>query len=271
MIRKCLFSSFVLALAACDGDKPPASQVQPPAAPALKKEGAEPSKAAALLRGGGSYEVVEVASPGSLSVTVVFSGDPIPEPAEVAVDTDAEFCGHKVFTEDLLVDKATRGLKNVVVRLEGITRGKAPPDVVTVANRSCSFDPHVSVAAKGTKIQLENADKVLHTTRPFLGGSSLFNASLPAGEAPPPPRPIPRTGVMEITCDVHKWMRGYVYVHTNPYAAVTDKSGALQIDGIPPGKYTYVAWHEGLGEKKGEVEIVAGKQAELKLEYAAPK
>jgi len=75
---------------------------------------------------------------------------------------------------------------------------------------------------------------------------------------------------MSIRCDVHKWMQGYMVVHTNPYIALTDAQGRLEIEAIPPGKYSYVAWHEQLGEKKGEVEIVAGKPAELKLAFEAP-
>jgi hypothetical protein len=38
---------------------------------------------------------------------------------------------------------------------------------------------------------------------------------------------------MELTCDVHKWMRGYIVVHTNPYLAVSDATGKLKIEGIP--------------------------------------
>ena len=37
--------------------------------------------------------------------------------------------------------------------------------------------------------------------------------------------------------------------------------------GIPPGNYSYVAWHEELGEKKGEVEIKRGQVSTLRLEF----
>lgn len=259
-------------LAACQPKQPPAAQpgsTAPPVAAPEKKE--EPSRAASALKAGAPYEVVEIQNPGALQVTAVFTGDPIPPADEIPVNIDVPFCGHKVYAEHLLVDKATRGVRNVVVRLEGIQKGKAPPQEVKVVNRNCSFDPHVAVAVRGTKIAVENADPVLHTTHPYLAGSSFFNLPLPAGEPPPSPRPIPRTGLMEVACDVHKWMRSYVYVHTNPYLAVSDLNGKLKIEGIPPGKYPYVAWHETLKELKGEIEIVAGQTAELKLEFSPPK
>jgi len=263
--------SAVLPLCSCDAHRessPPNPGATQSASPGASQE---PGKAAALLKGSGSaYETAEVTNAGALEVDVKFSGDPVPEPTEVPVDTNVETCGHKVFTESLLVDKASRGLKNVVVRLEGIARGKAPPAIVTVNNKSCAFDPHVAVAVKGTKLEIRSADPILHTTHPYLAGASWFNLPLQKEEQPPA-RPIPRTGLMELTCDVHKWMRGYIVVHTNPYLAVSDATGKLKIEGIPAGRYPYVAWHEQLGEKKGEVEVIAGKAAELKLEFAAPK
>ena len=262
-----------LLLPACEGRRQEATApapATPPAAAPAPTTGRD-SAAAEALKGGAAYEVAEVSRPGALAVTAVFTGDPIPQPAEVPVNINVDFCGHKVFTESVLVDKETRGLKHVVVRLEGITRGKAPPASITITNRNCAFDPHVAVAMKGTRIAIANADPVLHNTHPYINGSSFFNLALAPGSEPPPARPIPKTGLMEINCDVHKWMRSFVFVHTSPYVEATDKSGKLRIDGIPPGKHAYVAWHEELGEKKGEVEIAPDGTAELKLEFAPQK
>jgi plastocyanin len=214
--------------------------------------------------------VVEVESPGQLAATVTYSGDPLPVPTKVPVNINVETCGGKVFTENLLVDGETRGLKNAVIRLEGIERGKAPPEIVTVSNKHCAFVPHVAVAMKGTKLQLRNEDPVLHTTHPYINGANFFNKPLAAGAEPTRPRPIPKTGLMDIRCDVHKWMQAYIVIHSNPYLAVTDEKGKLIIDGIPAGKYTYTAWHEQLEESKGEVEIAAGQTAELVVTFDPP-
>lgn len=228
------------------------------------------SSAASKLKGAGGYEVVEVPDGGSLRVTITYAGETVPEQTEVPVDTNTDVCGHKVFTESLLVDRETRGLKNVVVRLEGVLKGKAPPASVHVDNRNCAFEPHVSVAMKGTKINVSNSDPILHTVHPYINDINFFNIPLVPGSSPPRPRPIPRSGLMSLRCDVHKWMQGYMVVHTNPYIEVTGEKGQLEIDAVPPGKYPYVAWHEQLGEKKGEVEIFTGKPTELKLEFDAP-
>ena len=74
-------------------------------------------------------------------------------------------------------------------------------------------------------------------------------------------------------------MRSYVIVHTNPYVGVTDTAGKLTLDQIPPGTYTYVAWHENLsdaagmlkengGKAEGSVTIEAGKSATLDLKFS---
>ena len=46
------------------------------------------------------------------------------------------------------------------------------------------------------------------------------------------------------------------------------EQGKLKIDEIPAGKYPFVAWHEHLGEKRGDVEITKGQTAQLRLEFA---
>ena len=89
-----------------------------------------------------------------MSVNATFTGDPIAEQTAVPVNINVDVCGGKVVTENMIVDKASRGLANVVVRLDGITSGpREVGDTVVVNNKDCSFVPHVSVAVKGQKLQ----------------------------------------------------------------------------------------------------------------------
>lgn len=218
-----------------------------------------------------SYNVVDVPNPGTLEVEAVFvpaPGDPIPKQVEVNVNINADVCGHKVFTENLIVDPATKALKNVVVRLEGIMAGsRRPPETVEVTNKNCSFVPHVTVAMKGTKFQVRNDDPVQHTTHPFVNDIHFFNIVLSAGAEPPRPRTLRQTGLMQTKCDVHAWMNAYTVIHKNPYIEVSDERGQLTIDQIPPGEYDYLAWHETLPEARGKVKITGGETRKLRLEF----
>jgi hypothetical protein len=60
-------------------------------------------------------------------------------------------------------------------------------------------------------------------------------------------------------------MRGWVDVLPTTAFGVTDDTGTYTIDGIPPGKHKVKLWHERLGEKEQEVEIVAGQTATLDI------
>ncbi len=250
------------------------------ASPDSKAGGATSSlSAGSSLKGPTNYKVVPAASPGALGtleVTAIYTTTEIPEQSEIPVNINVEYCTHKVVTEDLIVDKETRGLKNVVVRLEGLTEGaRKPPAQITVRNHGCSFVPHVSVAVKGTRLEIRNDDPVFHTTHPYINGNHFFNISLQKkgepGDVSPRPRPLRQTGVIEFNCDVHKWMRGYAIIHTNPYIAVSDAKGKIVLDEIPPGEHRYVAWHEQLGEKRGTVKIEANGVAHLNLKFELPQ
>lgn len=204
---------------------------------------------------------------GILEVAVFYAGSPIPLQAEVPVDVDVPTCGPQILSESVIVDMDSRGLRNVVLRLEGELESKEPAVDITISNKGCVFVPHVAVAMIGSKINIRNNDPVFHTTDTYINGKRFFNIPLLVGQPPPPPKTIEEAGLIEITCAVHKWMQGYIVVHTNPYIGITDESGIFSMTGIPPGNYSYVAWHEELGEKKGEVEIKRGQVSTLRLEF----
>lgn len=254
----------LLLLASCGGDEGPAV---PPSKPAPAPAPAKPSRAAALLRGTGGYETGETEG-GTLEIAAAYVGGEVPAPAEVPV-TGGPGCAAKVLIETLLVDPASRGLRNVVVRLEGITSGKRPPERFTLDIRNCAFVPHVAAVMKGTRLEARSADGVSHTVHARLHDETIFQIPLSPGEPPPPSRPFPQAGNVEIGCDQHSFMRAHVVVHTSPYAEVTDPGGKARMTGIPPGRHAYTAWHEQLGEKHGEIEIAAGAVARLRIEYEA--
>lgn len=252
-------------IGACEKPATPAPTATAPPPPSSAVEQA----AQTLQGGGGTYRVVDVPNPGALSVFAGYTGELPPAPTKVPVNINMSTCGDKVFTENLLVDHGGRGIQNVVVRLDGITAGKALPGDMTITNKDCAFSPHVGVGIQGMKLQLKNEDPILHTTRPIIDQRALFNKPLVPNAPPPNPRTIRQAGLMEVKCDVHDWMQAWVVVHTNPYVAVSDASGKLVIDAIPPGTYPFVAWHEQLGEQRGQVEILADQTSELKLEFSS--
>ena len=46
----------------------------------------------------------------------------------------------------------------------------------------------------------------------------------------------------------------------HPFHAVTDKKGAFEIKGLPPGKYEIEIWHERFKSVRSTVEVAAGDE-----------
>ena len=49
---------------------------------------------------------------------------------------------------------------------------------------------------------------------------------------------------MQLLCNIHSSMIGYVYVVDSPYYGQADGAGAFTIRGVPPGEYDLEVWHE---------------------------
>ena len=77
------------------------------------------------VRSSGPYEIAEVVDGGKVRVVATYRGDPVPARRRIDTNINARHCKGKVLSEELVVDAASRGIRNVVVRLEGISRGKA--------------------------------------------------------------------------------------------------------------------------------------------------
>ncbi len=53
---------------------------------------------------------------------------------------------------------------------------------------------------------------------------------------------------MQLLCNIHSSMLGYVFVVDTPYYAQADGTGAFTIKGVPPGDYELEIWHEAAVE-----------------------
>ena len=63
---------------------------------------------------------------------------------------------------------------------------------------------------------------------------------------------------MPLSCNLHRWMRAYANVVTNPFFAVTGANGAFELRGLPAGTFTIEAWHEEFGRQTQQVTISEG-------------
>ena len=114
MARPAIYSFGFLCLltAACGGRQQPASRQEPPAAAA----------------GSGGYEVIAVTDGGSIAGTISLSG-PIPELPPRPINKDPQVCGTGTRRSQQLMVSLSGGLKNAIVLVEGVRRGKAMPAI----------------------------------------------------------------------------------------------------------------------------------------------
>jgi plastocyanin len=192
---------------------------------------------------------------------VRFGGEPVAgEP--VHVRKNVEICGDTKPFQALIL-AANKGVKNTVVYLEGVERGKKAAEF-ELDNAKCLFVPHVSAVMAGGKVRVKNSDTVLHNTHGFHDKVTVFNVALPAkDQIVDITQRIKKPGVIDVQCDAHTHMRAWIVVRDSPYFAVTDDSGRFRITEVPPGRYKLTAWHEGW--------VVTGKDKDGRPIYDAPR
>lgn len=190
-----------------------------------------------------AYQEFSVVDGGTISGTVKFVGS-APKLEPVKVVKDQRVCGNEVPSEVLLVNAQNKGLKNAVVFIERIEKGKqVEAKEPLLGNKECLFVPHVQVVPVPVELQVKNDDPVLHNTHTFLESVTVFNLALPI-QGQVIKRKVMKPGVIRVQCDAHVHMSAWIVAVPHPYFAVTDENGGFKIDNVPPGKHRIVAWHE---------------------------
>lgn len=200
-----------------------------------------------------AYEVTAVADGGVLSGVVRFVGSP-PRLDPLRVNKNRDVCGTQKDPEALVVGPEG-GVRDSVILIHGVARGRAPRGELVVDNRHCLFVPHVSAVMVGARVRVRNSDPILHNTHgvlaaPGAGRRTVFNLALPlAGQVIDVTRKLTQVGPVRLLCDAHPHMVAWLYVHDSPYATVTDGRGQFRLEEIPPGTYRVSLWHEGFRQR----------------------
>ncbi len=93
---------------------------------------------------------------------------------------------------------------------------------------------------RGAEVAFPNSDSIKHHVFSFSPAKN-FEIKLYKGERADPVV-FDKHGEVELGCNVHDWMLGYIYVVDSPYFARTDAAGRSVID-APDAGYTLSVWH----------------------------
>jgi plastocyanin len=156
-------------------------------------------------------------------------------------------------------------LENVVVYLEQAPEGAAPPGRVEGTMRmeqeGLTFKPHVLPVVKGTVVEFPNRDLLFHNVFSLSKAATFDLGRYPRDGSKS--LKFMRPGVIQVFCHIHSDMAGVIVVLDNPFFATPDSTGGYVIDGIPPGEYRVVAWHERAKLTTKTIHIEAGQDAIL--------
>jgi hypothetical protein len=166
---------------------------------------------------------------------------------------DEAVCGRRKPSPRLLTG-AGNGVRNTVVWIDGIARGKKWTSIGTAAlsQKKCEYTPHVLLLRAGDQLEIVNDDPILHNVHSYDMTNklrSVFNIAQPVRGFHTRVRGSDLAGVdaLMTTCDAgHPWMSAYIIRASSPYCTVTDSDGRFQLEDVPPGTYTLKMWHEGV-------------------------
>jgi plastocyanin len=196
---------------------------------------------------------------------VIFKGDPDKykrQPLDTAKDAN---CTKKIGSEDVVIDKENNPptLRNVMVSIKeglGDRKFEAPKTPAVLDQTGCQYVPHVLGVVEGQEVVIRNSDNTNHNIH------FLPKINQEVNKTQPKPMEdkvtLKKEDAFKVKCDVHPWMGMYIQVFNHPFFSVTDKTGAFEIKGLPPGKYVVQAWHEKFGTMTANVEVTSGATKE---------
>jgi plastocyanin len=213
-----------------------------------------------------AYEGGDVKDGGSISGTVKFKGT-APAPKKLDVGKDKEVCGKTPKLDQSLIVEGGN-LVNAVVTITDIKKGKKIElKKVQLDQNGCEYHPHVMAFPAGTTVEVINPDGILHNVHSYSKANTPFNQAQPKFKKTLDVK-VEKPEAVEVKCDVHGWMHGWLVATETPYFSVTDKSGTFKLDNVPAGSYTVEVWHEKLGKSTQKVTVKAKEDAKVNFEVA---
>jgi plastocyanin len=154
--------------------------------------------------------------------------------------------------------------------IEGRVRGTNPANTVVwvddiegtfpvsqrlavMEQKALRFVPHVLAVQAGTTVEFPNHDPLSHNVF-SISEAKRFNLGLYANGIIRR-LTFDKPGVVELLCNVHQEMSGYIVVVKNPFFASPDVNGAYRISDVPAGRHRLRYWREdaGVGERSVDV------------------
>jgi plastocyanin len=165
------------------------------------------------------------------------------------------------------LDGSTEPVTNAVVSVDSGRQGT--PVSAEIYQKDRAFHPHVLVVPVGSSVDFPNRDNTQHHVYSF-SPAKTFNIELYA-DRPAAPIVFDKPGIVELGCNIHDHMQGFVVVTDTAATGQTDASGQVTLsiksqgtEGSPE-KVTVEIWHPRLPDNTRPVtrEIEAGDKSAI--------
>jgi hypothetical protein len=227
-----------------------------------------------------SYDEIAVTDGGTLTGRVTLKG-PIPEPRvfPLTLYPFGTYCGKNKAISDgqgnVRISEFSAGpdggLKDVVVTVQGVGRGKPfKPIVANLVARDCEFFPFVSIVQNHGTFVMKNEDPIIHNAQLYQSerGNLLLTVPNPPNSSGTFPIHFEKNRrIYQMICGMHEFMQTWGYAVDNPYYALTNNDGRFTIDGLPPGKYKVIAWRPHFKPIEKEITILSKGVASLAFAF----
>ena len=171
-------------------------------------------------------------------------------------EKDPDLCAkdEAILSRDLLVDPKTKGVAYAfayLVRPKGDSTQQTKdllakkPEVV-LDQKNCEFQPYALPLHKDQKLVIKSSDPKSHNVR-FSGIANTGINQMVAPQGELKVTLIPDKLPLELHCDIHPWMKGYLMVLDHPFFTTTATDGSFEIKGVPAGDQNLILWQNKVG------------------------
>lgn len=131
------------------------------------------------------------------------------------------------------------------------------------------FSPHILAIQKDSEVRFPNSDSIKHHVYSF-SQAKTFELQL-YKELNANPLLFSKLGSVELGCNIHDWMLGYIFVVDTPYFGKTDSKGNLTID-LPDGEYQVDVWHPRIQDKYSALsrQLTLPAETEITIRLESP-
>jgi hypothetical protein len=128
-----------------------------------------------------------------------------------------------------------------------------------------SFLPRVIAVPVGASVEFPNMDPIYHSVFSVSPVKRFDLGRYGRGKS----RTVrfQKPGLVNVYCDIHSNMEGFILVTPNRAVAQADSSGRFALPDLPPGRYTVLAWHPDAAPLRRDVVVPGSGDLTVDLSF----